>query len=392
MPVGTDDVQVQFSCDGLRASDGEPSLLLETIEMPEAQSPVVMQVNPAYESDDDELSLAQLAGIPSAGAAPPVVDAASVASVIDADCTGETTLYGVSFVAEGTAVQQVLVQVPASYKQAMSSPQATEWKVGCDEEMATIMQQGTWELINKIDVPTSHRVLSCKWVFAIKRDELGRPVRYKCRLVVRGCMQQEGIDYNLTYAPVADIVSLRALIAVAAKRTWPLRVVDIKCAFLNGCLQEEVFMKQPEGYVVGDGSQVCHLLKTLYGLKQSPKEWYERLRLEMGSGGYSVSEYDPGLFLLRNSDGVLYMSVPVDDCFMTASTVSMLDSVVAFLSKHFDCRDMGDPKQHLGMQVIRDVQAGTIKLCQRVFVSDLLVEYGMQHAKSVPTPCRVASN
>jgi hypothetical protein len=154
---------------------------------------------------------------------------------------------------------------PQTLEEAMASAAADLWKQAMD---ASLLANCTWELS---DVPTGVKPIPCKWVFKIKRDAKGNIERYKARLVAKGYKQVAGVDFDEVYAPVSKHHTLRLLLAVVAKLDLELHQLDIKTAFLNGELEEDIYMVQPPGYDSGDKSVACHLKKALYGLRQAPR-------------------------------------------------------------------------------------------------------------------------
>lgn len=158
---------------------------------------------------------------------------------------------------------------PKTIKEALSTPDAPLWKEAIESEMNSILHNHTWEVV---DLPPGTKPLGCKWILKRKYKADGTIDKYKARLVVKGYRQKEGLDYFDTYAPVSRITSIRVFIAIAALRGLEIHQMDVKTAFLNGELEEEIYMEQPEGYIVpGQERKVCRLVKSLYGLKQAPK-------------------------------------------------------------------------------------------------------------------------
>jgi len=151
---------------------------------------------------------------------------------------------------------------PATFEEAR---QEECWHQAMKEEMASIEQNGTWKLVN---LPQGHRPIGLKWVFKVKRDEAGVIVKYKARLVAKGYVQREGVDFDEVFAPVARMESIRMLLAVAAQENWLVHHMDVKSAFLNGELKEEVYVRQPPGFIAtGHEGKVLKLYKALYGLR-----------------------------------------------------------------------------------------------------------------------------
>ena len=151
----------------------------------------------------------------------------------------------------------------------MLSPKAPYWKEAINDEVESILQNHMWELV---DLPLGSKTLGYKWIFKKKMKADGSIDKYKARLVIKGCKKKEGLDYFDTYSPVTRISSVRMLIAIVAIHNLEIHQMDVKTAFLNGDLDEEIYMEQPEGFIVpGQEKKVCRLVKSLYGLKQAPK-------------------------------------------------------------------------------------------------------------------------
>ena len=174
-----------------------------------------------------------------------------------------------------------------------------------------------------------------KWVFKVKRDALDNIERYKARLVAKGFMQREGIDYNEVFAPVSKHTTLRTLLALTAAEDMELHQLDIKTAFLNGELEETIYMQQPQGFSEGGPDVVCHLRKALYGLKQAPRAWNIRLKQELENMGFTASEADPGLFIAHYKGGKVYVLVYVDDILVASKSLEDIQHVKHRLTEAF---------------------------------------------------------
>jgi hypothetical protein len=161
-------------------------------------------------------------------------------------------------------------------------------------------------------------VVSSKWLFKIKHAADRSIEKYKARLVAQGFSQKEGIDYEETFAPIARYTSIKTIIALAAKMKWKLHQMDVKTAFLNGVIKEEVYIEQPQGFEVEDRkSHVCKLKKALYGLKQSPKAWYGRIESFLTSLGFTKSKADSNLYFKVMNDEPVILLLYVNDLFLT---------------------------------------------------------------------------
>ena len=196
---------------------------------------------------------------------------------------------------------------PATYQEAMQSDAAKQWEQAAASEYSSLMSNRTWVLA---DPPPSANVIKSKWVFRVKRHPDGSVSRYKARLVVKGCSQKEGIDYFETYAPVTRMTSIRCLLSLAAVNDLELVQCDVTTAFLYGDLEEDIFMRQPEGYDDGSG-RVCKLQKSRYGLKQAPLQWNKKIAEALSKLGMRACSSDPCVYV-RDSDKLIF-ALYVDD-------------------------------------------------------------------------------
>ncbi|CAA0839680.1 cysteine-rich RLK (RECEPTOR-like protein kinase) 8 [Striga hermonthica] len=218
-------------------------------------------------------------------------------------------------------------QEPFSYHQAKTDK---KWVEAMNNELKALELNGTWKLCY---LPTGKKAIGSKWVFKVKRKANGEVDRYKARLVAKGYSQTEGVDYFEVFSPVAKMVTVRAFIAMVAMRGWKLWQLDVNNAFLHGYLSEEVYMKPPQGYTKAKEGQVCHLVKSLYGLKQASREWNTELTKKVLEFGLVQSSYDNCLFTQRGAEGYLAMLVYVDDVLFTASNIQLLEGLKRFLDK-----------------------------------------------------------
>jgi len=234
-------------------------------------------------------------------------------------------------------------------------------------------------------VPSGKKAVSCKWVFTVKQNQEGKVERYKARLVARGYSQTYGIDYDETFAPVAKMSTVRALISCAANFGWPLHQLDVKNAFLHSDLQEEVYMEVPPGCSKPDtAGKVCRLRKSLYGLKQSPRAWFDKFRRALYEMGYKQCNGDHTVFYRHSGRKITILAVYVDDIIITGDDAIEIGRIKDNLSEKFEVKDLGQLKYFLGIEVARS-QKG-IFLSQRKYVLDLLSETHMLACRPVSTP------
>jgi hypothetical protein len=205
----------------------------------------------------------------------------------------------------------LLEKEPTYFEEAI---QRKEWADAMIEEYQSIMKNEVWEIVPR---PKSKDVVSSKWLFKISHPTDGSIEKYKERFVAHGFSQKEGIDYEETIAPVARYTSIRTIIALTAKMKWKLHQMDVKTTFLNGVIEEEVYIEQPQGFEVEDReSHVCRLKKALYGLKQAPRAWYGRIDSFLTSLGFTKSKADSNLYFKVMNDEPVILLLYVDDLFL----------------------------------------------------------------------------
>jgi len=268
---------------------------------------------------------------------------------------------------------------PQTWNEMINSSDKELWMDAAKDEMKSLEKMKTWELVPRTP---DMSVVKCKWIFKIKYDGNGNVERHKARLVAKGFTQKHGIDYTETFSPVVRFETLRYLFAIAASNNWNIQQMDVKTAFLNGELNETIYMEQPEGFVK-DRGKVCLLKKSLYGLKQAPRCWNEKFRNFMKISKFSQSTADPCLFILHEKDEMVVVALYVDDLVITGNE-KLIKWTKSKLSEHFDMKDLGDIKYILGIQVSRD--SNGIYLSQSTFVTRVLEKFNMSECKPNGTP------
>lgn len=239
--------------------------------------------------------------------------------------------------------------------QRLQSQQRTTRQCRVKTVIASILENDTWEVVEK---PPGANIIDVKWVYKVKYDTSGQVSRFKARLVAKGFKQQEGIDYNEVFAPVSKYTSIRTLMALVAEENMELELLDIKTAFLNSTLEEEVYISHPPGYPQGPPGTVLRLKKSLYGLKQAPRAWHQRLNTELCSIGFSVSAADPGLYIYTKDSSRAYLMVYVDDLLIAADDAQLISHIKKKLTAVFDARDMRAARATLACGLRETVGAG----------------------------------
>lgn len=300
-------------------------------------------------------------------------------------------------------------ELPSSADEAVRGTNKDKWIIPMRDEIISMLDNGVFDIVEK---PQGRKIVSCRWVFAHKKDAEGNIYRYKARLVARGYSQVHGVDYDEVFAPVVRFDTLRFMLAYAAKHNLECKQVDVKTAFLYGDLDEEVFMEIPSlpeevmSVLSKHGSQdgckhrqiinmlgrsrkndgVRHAIKlnrSIYGLKQAAKQWHEKLNMVLCSLGFSVSSSDPCLLLMDDkSKQRTFVLVYVDDIIVVSPTVHGCNKVYAWLKKSFDVGPIEDVHFFLGMKVRRNRDQRKLWLSQEAYVNKIAARFNMEGTSS----------
>ena len=269
---------------------------------------------------------------------------------------------------------------PSTYSEALSSSESDLWLKAMKEEMDALHGNETWKLVER---PKGSKVINCRWVLKKKFNPDGTVERHKARLVAKGYAQKAGFDYDETFSPVARYDTVRSVLAVVAKEKLHLQQFDVKTAFLYGTLKEEVFMTQPEGFDDNSG-RVCKLLKSLYGLKQSPRCWNQCFVNFMKNQELEVSTADPCLFIRHRADKKLFVVIYVDDGLVAGTDKVEVEEFMNQLSQSFQIT-RGSLNQYLGMNISR-LDDGSVFVNQCAYAKKILSKFHMDCANPVSTP------
>jgi hypothetical protein len=267
---------------------------------------------------------------------------------------------------------------PKTYVEACKSE---HWVQAMNSELEALSKTGTWVLV---DLPPNVRPIGSKWVYKVKHKSDGSIERYKARLVAKGYTQIEGLDYFDTFSPVAKLTTVRVLLALASIKGWHLHQLDVNNAFLHGDLQEDVYMSIPDGVHNSKPNQVCKLLKSLYGLKQASRKWYEKLTSLLVREGYKQSNSDYSLFTMSHNNNFTVLLIYVDDIILSGTCLVEIQRIKTILDNNFKIKDLGTVKYFLGLEVAHSKQG--INISQRKYCLELLNDSGLLGSKPAATP------
>ena len=268
------------------------------------------------------------------------------------------------------------ISIPRTYKEAINDKRyGPKWKQAVIEEIKSLIANGTWE---EYVLPKGANLVSTKWVFAIKLNPDGSIERFKARLVARGFSQQHGIDYNETFAPTVRMDSLRLFLAMVAKNDFECHHFDIKNAYTESKLKEQIFLAPPQGVAVKKG-KVLHALRSLYGLKQAGRDWNLLLKKFLLEKGFVQSLADPCLYV--HPTNRIWLLVYVDDILAAAEKMTKIDWFYEVLSSRFNAKNLGEVNMILGARVTRDRKNKTIYLDQENYLNATLNLFGIPKGK-----------
>ena len=267
------------------------------------------------------------------------------------------------------------IEDPMTFKQAMTSEKSDNWWAAMKSELNSMEKNGVWKLVT---LPQGCKPIGCKWVYKTKRNSKGQIDRYKARLVAKGFTQKEGIDYNETFSPVSTKDSLRIIMALVAHFDLHLHQMDVKTAFLNGDLEEEIYMTQPEGFIQeSEKNLVCKLSKSIYGLKQASRQWYLKFNKVIKAYGFIENALDECIYMKTSGRHFIILVLYVDDILLACTNLTMLHDCKSFLFKHFDMTDLAEASYVLGIDISRNREKGLLGLSQRSYIEKVLKRFNM---------------
>lgn len=268
---------------------------------------------------------------------------------------------------------------PVNYKHAVKDD---KWNQAMKQEMKSIEENKTWTLT---ELPPGQKVIGLKWIYKLKRDADGKIIKHKARLVAKGYVQEHGVDFDEVYAPVTQLETVRLLLALSAKNSWEVHHLDVKTAFLNGDIKEDVYVAQPEGFVrQGHEQMVYKLLKALYGLRQVPRAWYAKLNSCLETLGFTRCPFEHVVYTRKEGHESMIVAVYVDDLLVTGTSVTMIEAFKKQMSQRFEMSDLGKLSYYLGIEV--EQGDGYIELKQAGYARKILEKAGMANCNPSKYP------
>lgn len=272
---------------------------------------------------------------------------------------------------------------PATYEMAVSCPEARKWHAAMKEEMDALQDNNTWIMTS---LPPGKRLIGCKWVYKLKTDSEGNIQRYKARLVAKGFTQREGLDYSETFAPVVRYESIRMLLAIAASEDLEISKFDVKTAFLNGDLEEELYMEPPPGLEQQqERGLVCKLQRSLYGLKQAPRCWNSKFVNFLNQFHFMQIESDKCVFIGNISEEKVYLALYVDDGLVISRSTAAINKILQYLKKCFQIT-IDDANLFVGLQLARNKLTHQISIKQTSYIKKIITKFKMEDAKPSAIP------
>jgi hypothetical protein len=273
--------------------------------------------------------------------------------------------------------------IPQTFNQARRAPDWDEWQSAMESELGKMDKYNVWDTVPR---STANRLLKAKWVYSRKIDgETGRFSAYKARWVAKGYAQRAGIDYDELYAAVAHKDSVRVFLSLVNYHDYECDQVDIVAAFLNGELDEQIFLEPPEGSSI-PANQVLRLRKSLYGLKQSPRCFNKALDDWLRSQGFAPTRADPCVYRRVRNDSIILLSVHVDDQLIAGNSRKDVDEFKKQLNARFECKDGGPVSYFLGFNIHRDRAARKLYISQEHYVESVLDRFGMTDSSPAKQP------
>ena len=283
------------------------------------------------------------------------------------------------------SVTESVEGIMPGFEEAKKRPDWPKWQGAIKAELENLKANNTWSLVER---PSNANVVQSKWVLRIKKNAAGEIEKYKARLVAKGFTQVYGVDFYETYAPVAKLASFQLILALAARNGWPISSFDFISAYLTTPLRDEViYIEQPPEYEEKPRAKwVCQLIKTIYGLRQGAKNWYDTLCEAMAKLGFRRAEADHGVFYKEEKGELVIMAVHVDDCIITGSSEQLVEKSKKELNDLHSLTDLGPAHWLLGFKITRNLTERTLALSQHSYIDSILTRFNFNDLKPSSIP------
>jgi len=287
------------------------------------------------------------------------------------------------------AIIRKQTDIPSSYREAINSAEIG-WKKAIEEEFRSLESLKTWELV---ELPKGRKMITSKWVFDEKLDNLGKRLKLKARLCARGFTQVEGIDYEETYSPVAGVTTLRMMLAICAAKGLSIRSFDVKSAFLNGKIKEEIFLKIPEGFEEYNGecgpNKCLKLNKGLYGLKQAARIWNDEFRKTLELAGMSASKHNSCLFYKWEKGKFIILVTHVDDAIIGSNDIGMAQEIIDKVKNKYEITE-GNGEYFLNIEIRKT--ENKIMIRQKRYITEKIQCFKLEESRGCDTPMEQGFN
>lgn len=279
---------------------------------------------------------------------------------------------------------RLLCEIPTSFSEAIVSSESKEWEKAMNEEIQSLKENDTFTLTT---LPEGKKAVGGKWVYAVKKNSDGSD-RYKARFVAKGFSQTKGVDYEETFSPTANLSSVRVLMQKVVQDDMLVHQMDVKTAYLHAPINEEIYIQQPEGFETESSETnklVYRLKKSLYGLKQSGRNWNQTLHDYLSSCGFRQNIADHCVYSKETESEKVIIIVWVDDLLIAANNENVLSGVKEMLSSKFQMKDLGKLNHFLGIDFLQEKEC--VKMSQKIYIENILKRFNMQNCKPRLTPC-----
>ena len=272
---------------------------------------------------------------------------------------------------------------PRTYNEAMKRSDATEWDVACENEIRMFQQMGVYDMV---PCPEGRKVIGSKWVFHVKRGPDRGIQKYKARIVAQGFTQVKGLNYDQMFAPVVKLSTFHTILAIAAQQNLTIHQMDVKSAYLNGKIKEEIYMEAPPGLEIPKGMVLC-LNRAVYGTKQGGHMWYEDMCTTLTELGYKRIKANHTVFMQHISDILSILALYVDDFNLVGPPGSPdIQKDKEVLMRKYQMTDLGEISWILGIHITRNVEEGWISLSQQKYLEEVLERFDMADLHPISTP------